>query len=57
VLRSYPEQNITAIIIPNGAHHLDLRGHNAADPVDVIAARDMEIGIITQWIADYQREH
>ena len=52
VLRSYPDQNITALIIPHGAHHLDLRSTNIADPVDVIAARHVEINIITQWIND-----
>ena len=55
VLQSYPHQNITAIIIPDGAHHLDLRGSNPADPVDVIAAREQEMLIIAEWIANYQR--
>lgn len=52
ILQSYPDQNITAILIPNGAHHLDLRGSNPADPVDVIAARQTEKVIIQQWIVD-----
>ncbi|XP_055959057.1 dipeptidyl peptidase 2-like isoform X1 [Patella vulgata] len=42
--------NLTSIIIHNGAHHLDLRGHNTNDPVDVIKARNMEILTIRQWI-------
>lgn len=54
VLRSYPDQNITALIIPSGAHHLDLRATNIADPVDIIAARHTEIKIMTQWIKDYR---
>lgn len=52
VLQSIPEQNITAIIIPHGAHHLDLRASNPADPPDVVAAREYERKIIVQWIRD-----
>jgi len=41
---------VVAIIIPDGAHHLDLRGSNPADPVDVIQARKHERAFIKKWI-------
>lgn len=34
----------------NGAHHLDLRGANAADPKDVTETRMQEEEIIVGWI-------
>lgn len=55
VLQSYPLQNITSIIIANGAHHLDLRASNPADPADVVLARKAELSIIKQWISDYRQ--
>ena len=33
-----------------GAHHLDLRGPDAADPEEVTAARELEENIIRGWI-------
>ena len=41
---------VVAIIIPEGAHHLDLRGSNPADPVSVIQARKQERAFINKWI-------
>lgn len=35
-----------------GAHHLDLRGPDAADPEEVTAARELEEKIIRGWIDD-----
>ncbi|XP_067928307.1 lysosomal Pro-X carboxypeptidase-like [Watersipora subatra] len=55
VLRSYDDRNITAIIMPNGAHHLDLRASNHADPDDVRGARLLETKIIYEWLADAYR--
>ena len=51
--------SLVSIIIPEGAHHLDLRASNPADPPSVTAARQREKSIIKQWIeqhrqADYQ---
>ncbi|XP_055908986.1 lysosomal Pro-X carboxypeptidase [Eupeodes corollae] len=45
--------DITIIIIPEGAHHLDLRGAMPEDPISVIEARKREIRIIKSWIADF----
>lgn len=44
---------IYIIIIPEGAHHLDLRSSNPKDPASVIQAREQESKIIGQWIAEY----
>jgi len=42
--------SVYSIIIPEGAHHLDLRGSNPADPVSVISARKDEKKYIRKWI-------
>jgi len=44
------EGGVVAIIIPEGAHHLDLRGSNPSDPVSVIQARKQERAYIDKWI-------
>ena len=49
VLKSQSD-SVVAIVIPNGAHHLDLRGSNKADPADVISARNLEKKYIASWI-------
>ena len=38
------------ISMPNGAHHVDLRGPHPEDPADITAARVMEESIIKSWI-------
>lgn len=53
VLKSFPQRNIYAIIIPNAAHHLDLRASHPADPDDLTAARIAELTIIKRWIEEY----
>ena len=47
-------ESLPTVIIPSGAHHLDLRGKNAADPADVTAARQKEAQILQGWVADIQ---
>lgn len=49
-------EKLPAIIIKNGAHHLDLRSANAKDPESVIEARKLEIKYIQQWIDEYRFE-
>jgi hypothetical protein len=43
---------LPAVIIAEGAHHLDLRGADPRDPPSVIAARAAEIATLQKWIAE-----
>jgi len=45
-----PNADIQVILIEGGAHHLDLRGQNKADPTSVLAAREVEKQAIRKWI-------
>lgn len=49
VLRT-PNDKITVIIIPDTAHHLDLRESNPNDPASVISARLKEKQTIKKWL-------
>lgn len=49
VLRA-PNDQITVILIPDTAHHLDLRAANSADPPSVVAARQIELNEIRKWL-------
>lgn len=44
-------RSIQTIIIPDAAHHLDLRESNKADPISVVAARKIYKHTIRHWIA------
>ncbi|XP_022084532.1 lysosomal Pro-X carboxypeptidase-like [Acanthaster planci] len=50
VLKSISD-SLVAVIIPDGAHHLDLRSKNTDDPPSVTAARNTEKANIKKWIA------
>ena len=43
-----------ALYIESGAHHLDLRAPNDADPAAVTEARSIEMANIKKWISEYQ---
>ena len=44
---------IKIILIPNGAHHIDLRASNPADPSSVIGVRTIHKNSIRDWIREY----
>nr|XP_028581795.1 lysosomal Pro-X carboxypeptidase [Podarcis muralis] len=52
-------QNITdtlvAIVIPEGAHHLDLRSNSPYDPDSVLQARLLEVHYMRLWLQNYRR--
>lgn len=52
VLRSTNDQ-IQIVIIPDGAHHLDLRASHKDDPESVIVARKIELAAVRRWIQNY----
>ena len=46
-------EKITIMIIPEGAHHLDLRAANKEDPTSVTEARKIYLGIFKKWLQDF----
>ena len=42
--------SLVAVGVPSGAHHIDLMFSDPADPPDVTAAREREMGVILGWI-------
>ncbi|EDL06718.1 prolylcarboxypeptidase (angiotensinase C) [Mus musculus] len=44
---------LVAINIHDGAHHLDLRAHNAFDPSSVLLSRLLEVKHMKKWILDF----
>lgn len=48
--------SLIAVIIPEGAHHLDLRAAHKDDPASVILARQIEKENIRKWINEYHTE-
>ncbi|KAK7933254.1 hypothetical protein WMY93_004150 [Mugilogobius chulae] len=49
-VRKSLSSSLVAINISKGAHHLDLRGSNDADPGSVIKARKTESQLIEEWV-------
>ncbi|XP_069939974.1 lysosomal Pro-X carboxypeptidase isoform X2 [Cherax quadricarinatus] len=50
-------ETVVSLIIPEGAHHLDLRGSNPDDPPSVIQARMIEKTHIQNWIDEYSARY
>ncbi|RNA18807.1 dipeptidyl peptidase 2-like [Brachionus plicatilis] len=48
--------SLVAVIIEDGAHHLDLRGSDPNDPQSVKIARYLEIEQIIKWIEEARKE-
>ena len=48
--------DMPTVVIPHGAHHLDLRGKNDKDPEDVTLARQNETNIIRGWLDEIEIE-
>lgn len=55
VLRSSNE-NVKIVLIPEGAHHLDLRASNPADPASVTRARAVHVQNIQKWLTEYRKQ-
>jgi hypothetical protein len=48
---------VKAIIIADGAHHLDLRGANKDDPESVTIARQEEVALIKKWLSQKRKDN
>ncbi|ETE64189.1 Lysosomal Pro-X carboxypeptidase, partial [Ophiophagus hannah] len=46
---------LVAIMIPEGAHHLDLRSNNPFDPISVLQARLLEVHYMKLWLQKHKR--
>lgn len=44
---------LTSVWIQDGAHHVDLFFSNPADPASITSARQVELGLVRSWIADW----
>lgn len=49
--------SLVSILIPDGAHHLDLRYTNGRDPPSVRAARALEVNYFRKWIKQARKTH
>ena len=48
--------NLVAVLIEDGAHHLDLRHKNPLDPPSVTQAREIEKFYIAKWIKEHNEK-
>uniref|UniRef100_T1D3Y5 Lysosomal Pro-X carboxypeptidase n=1 Tax=Psorophora albipes TaxID=869069 RepID=T1D3Y5_9DIPT len=55
VLRSGSNTNIKIVLIPEGAHHIDLRAENENDPGSVRAARQVHLQNIQLWVKQFRK--
>uniref|UniRef100_A0A1Y9HDP7 Lysosomal Pro-X carboxypeptidase n=1 Tax=Anopheles funestus TaxID=62324 RepID=A0A1Y9HDP7_ANOFN len=55
VLRS-TNDNVKIVLIPEGAHHIDLRASNPNDPSSVTRARAVHVQNIQKWLTEYRKQ-
>eukprot|EP00201_Polytomella_parva_P012460 CAMPEP_0175052382 /NCGR_PEP_ID=MMETSP0052_2-20121109/8331_1 /TAXON_ID=51329 ORGANISM="Polytomella parva, Strain SAG 63-3" /NCGR_SAMPLE_ID=MMETSP0052_2 /ASSEMBLY_ACC=CAM_ASM_000194 /LENGTH=486 /DNA_ID=CAMNT_0016316785 /DNA_START=459 /DNA_END=1919 /DNA_ORIENTATION=- len=48
---------LMSLIIPEGAHHLDLMFSNPEDPISVVEVRKMQMSLIKQWVAQVAQRY
>jgi len=48
------QSSLVAIIIHEGAHHLDLMFSHPGDPSSVIEARQLEMYYVDKWIEEHR---
>ena len=48
--------SLTALLIPQGGHHLDLMFSHAADPPEVRAVRQHQLSEIRRWILEFAKK-
>lgn len=49
--------NVVSVVIPDAAHHLDLKGANKKDPKSVIEARQFHVDNIKKWLSEFYYEN
>lgn len=47
--------SLVAVVIPMGAHHLDLRSISTNDPAPLTEARQLEMTYISKWLQKSSR--
>jgi lysosomal Pro-X carboxypeptidase len=47
---------LPAVVISEGAHHLDLRSANPLDPISVVRARATEVATLQKWINTWRSQ-
>lgn len=55
VLNDIGNPNIVVKVLKGGAHHLELRSPNDADPQEVKDARTQFATLIQKWVDDYKK--
>lgn len=48
--------SLVAVLIEDGAHHLDLRHKNPLDPPSVVQARNLEKYYMARWISEDKKQ-